>query len=483
MSWIADHLFVPDGADAGDPFVPTRLQADWLRKFYALDAAGWRKTRRSALVWPKGEGKSPIAAAAAAAEAWGPPAAYTPEIQIAAVSQDATRNTWDALQAMIVAPDGRVTVPGDVGMTRIILPSGGRVYPVTASAGTRRGQRLTFAVMDESSLWVKSNGGRALAQTIRDNLSKMGGFSVETTNVWVEGAGSVAESTYESSGSDGVLVSMPTAPGPIPDDLSDMDRVREILEFHHEFAPWLDVDRLMDDAGDADVDAPNFLRNFCNVIVPESDAWVSRSAWEQLADPGEAKLVVGERVAAGFDGGRMEDSTAIVVAALDRPVMVLWGIWERPDDRSIPWEAPVPSIDASVEDLHAQFDVARMYADPPFWQDEVDSWSARYGDVMRWETYRGRQMASAVDRLDTAIRTGGLSHDGSEPLARHMLNARYDTTRHGKRLRKDFPKSRDKIDAAVAAVLAWEARGDALVADEQKPKGRRKRRGTIQLVH
>jgi hypothetical protein len=37
-------------------------------------------------------------------------------------------------------------------------------------------------------------------------------------------------------------------------------------------------------------------------------------------------------------------------------------------------------------------------------------------------------------------------------------------------LGKEFPDSPRKVDTALAAVLSWEARGDAIAAGENKPR-------------
>ena len=86
----------------------------------------------------------------------------------------------------------------DTGLTRINLPGGGLIEPVTASARSRLGQRITFAVQDETHSWLKSNGGRALADNQRRNLAGMKGRSIETTNAWDPAEQSVAQETWES---------------------------------------------------------------------------------------------------------------------------------------------------------------------------------------------------------------------------------------------------------------------------------------------
>jgi phage terminase large subunit-like protein len=70
----------------------------------------------------------------------------------------------------------------------------------------------------------------------------------------------------------------------------------------------------------------------------------------------------------------------------------------------------------------------------------------------------------AIEQLEGAIRNGDMTHDGSSALTRHVLNARR-RLRSGKlTLQKEHDYSIKKIDAAVAAVLAWQARLDAIAA-------------------
>src|SRR5215475_1138484 len=105
-----------------------------------------------------------------------------------------------------------------------------------------------------------------------------------------------------------------------------------------------------------------------------------------------------------------------------------------------------------------------MYADPPLWQSEIDSWAQDFGSVvMRFATKRGR-MIDAVERFRTDLAAGRLKHAGDETLSRHALNAQVREVRGGYWLAKPGATPADKIDAAVAAVLAWEARADELAS-------------------
>jgi hypothetical protein len=134
-----------------------------------------------------------------------------------------------------------------------------------------------------------------------------------------------------------------------------------------------------------------------------------------------------------------------------------------------------------VDDAFKFYQVWRMYADPPFWEETVASWSGKYGEerVVVWWTNRPKQMAYAVRSYANAIKDGSLSHSGDDRLRRHVGNAHkrpiHQRDDQGQPLwtihkeRKDSPL---KIDAAVCGVLSWEARGHALALGIGKSKRR-----------
>jgi len=73
-------------------------------------------------------------------------------------------------------------------------------------------------------------------------------------------------------------------------------------------------------------------------------------------------------------------------------------------------------------------------------------------------------MVTALERFREAVAGRALTHDGSSVLAQHVLNARRRVGRAGVTISKENPSSSRKIDAAMAAVLAYEARADAVAA-------------------
>ena len=105
-----------------------------------------------------------------------------------------------------------------------------------------------------------------------------------------------------------------------------------------------------------------------------------------------------------------------------------------------------------------------MYCDPAYWSPHIAAWAARHG-VERGARILDRPRRpdrARLGRVHTALVTGELEHDGDPALERHLTNARTRSTRYGLTLRKDRPKSPNKIDAAMAGVLAFQARIDAI---------------------
>ena len=110
-----------------------------------------------------------------------------------------------------------------------------------------------------------------------------------------------------------------------------------------------------------------------------------------------------------------------------------------------------------------------------YWQDIIGKWAAEFGEktVFEFWTNKESRMVQALERFHTATATQQLKHDGNKTITRHVLNARKKKVRAGTLIRKETPRSKKKIDAAVAATLAYEARGDA-IADGRMKRAKRK---------
>jgi hypothetical protein len=484
----------------------TGEQQDRVIAYYQLDpVSGRRLVRRAAVRRPKGAGKSPEGAYCGYAELVGPVVFYgwtedgqpvgrphhDPWIQFAAVSEDQTDNVvvwlFDTLNDRRELCDERGI---DLGRTRIYLTGrSGRMEPVTAAAGSREGQRVTYAVLDQTESWFTTNGGRKLADTLRRNTAKMGGWSLELQNAPELGDGSVADQTAKASDrrSAGVLFDTREPPNHERIDMTDPGQLRPALEFAYgESAAWVDLDRLVEEILDPDTDPNDAKRYYLNVAAPSSDWAFDRPKWGSLSDGQVSRD--GDLIVAGFDGARFDDAAALVCCDVVTGHVWLEAVWERPDDAGDDYEHPEDEVTRAVEDMFDRWQVWRLYADPPYWESTVATWEAKHKGpdrkqaVVPWWTNRWRPIGGACRSLGQAIRSGDIHHvanDGDDVLTRHVrnavrrtVNARDDEGRPLWTLNKPAPGR--KIDAAMALVLAWEARRDALAAGAEK-----KRRGRV----
>lgn len=505
--WIQEFCVVPDRAAAGEPLALSEEQANHLLWQYRLKpSAGFDPDRPAApfvyvgsvLVRSQKWGKGPFSAARICAQAEGPvlfdgwdsygqpvgrPWA-TPHIQVAAIAEDQTDNIWRALKPMIELGPLADVIP-DTGLERVNLRGGGLIEPVTSKALTRLGARITYVELDEPHLMTKRNGGDKLADTMRRNVAGMSGRWSATGNAYDPSERSVEQVDVESKLPD-VFVDFPQSP---PGSWANKRERRKILKFAYRGAPWVDIDRIEAECVRlaAKGDPAQAERFYGNRVVSGSDkAFDVPMLWTPLTDP-ERVVAPGRLITLGFDGARRQDSTGLVATDVESGHQFVLGAWERPlelgdeDD----WEIDESEVNAAVETAFATYNVWRLYGDPPYWETALDRWAGQFGEqrVVRWWTNRDKAMAYALKAWKGDMRPGVLSHDGNDVLAEHIGNAVKKWTRirdeqDGEEdglheflwlIRKESPKSRRKIDLAMAACLSWEARGDALRSGALKP--------------
>jgi hypothetical protein len=127
---------------------------------------------------------------------------------------------------------------------------------------------------------------------------------------------------------------------------------------------------------------------------------------------GEA-IPAGAFVAAGFDGARFRDSTAIVLTDIRTGQQQLEALWERPTDLpdDADWEVPSAEVEAAWEQIRDRYELWRCYGDPPYWTTEFGAWAGRWPDqFVEWWTNRLRQMAFAVQEYREGLRSAACTH-------------------------------------------------------------------------
>lgn len=487
--WMAQHL--PSPGDLAAPLALTDAQMDLLADWYAVDERGRFLYRRGALQEAKGWGKSPLAALIGIAELTGPvvfdgwtiagePVGRAPDaplVQICALSEEqADANVHSLIFELLRASDRAAARALGIDENRGMLHLRGRagkLEPVTSAADSREGQRVTFALLEESHLWTRRNGGQAVARTIRRNAAKIGGRTLEASNAPELGLGSVAEATLDdvARGEPGILLRA-TRPSRTPEPDMDDAELLALLGEVYAGAPWVDRERILAEVRDAATPWDEAARYYFNVPGGGASVLVEPSRWAELAHPRE--IAEGARVALGFDGSHSHDGTALVAVDEDGHLSLELLI-ERDAHDPPDWTVPRPMVDEALRDLFARFDVVALFCDPFHWRAETDAWAREYGSevVISFPTNSVTRFGPAVDRFRAAVAAGTLSHDADPDLTRHVLNARLvrgrgraDDDGHALYL-LEKPGAGRLIDAAVASVLAGEAMAHAL--REQPP--------------
>ena len=507
LDWMGEMLAAPDRSEF-EPLVLTREQAAFVLNFYAVSPrTGRRKYRRGVLSRPKGWGKSPILAAIACAEALAPvvpdgwdadgepvgrpwASLRTPWVQLAAVSEDQTRNAWAPLLEMLREGPAIDEYPGLEPLDTFVNLPKGRIEFVTSAATSREGNRPVFCVLDQTEEWVPSNGGVKLAATLRRNLGKTNGSSIESPNAYVPGRSSVAEESAEywkrivegRARDDGLFYDHREAPPET--DMTERESLLAGLSFAYGDSAepaggWVDLDRLVAEIWDPATDPQNARAYYLNQITHASDSWLSQPEWAGCVAP-ETVVADKDTIVLGFDGSRrrnrgVTDATALIGCRVSDGHVFQVRVWEQPDGPAgDQWEVPVAEVLAEVEAAFKRWTVIGFYADPAKWESHVAGWEAKFGSRLRvksssnhpieWWMTGGRalQIVRATRSFHDAVTDGELSHCGASALTRHVLNARRRESRAGIQIAKEHPDSPRKIDAAVSAILAWQCRLDAL---------------------
>ncbi|MBM4592065.1 hypothetical protein GS454_01395 [Rhodococcus hoagii] len=514
LAWMWLYCRLPGGPDAGKNFKPTPEQARFILWWYAVDENGRFIYRSGLLRRLKGWGKDPLAGAMSLAELCGPvafshwengqpigkerPSAW---VQIAAVSQDQTRNTFTLFPALI-SEKMKEEYGLDVNKTIIYSKAGGMIEGVTSSPLALEGKRPTFVLKNETQWWVETNDGHTMSEVIAGNVDKAaygGCRSLAICNGHVPGQDSDAERDYDAHNDvlagkaidTGFLYDALEAPADtplseIPSPAEDPEgfeagiaKLREGLAIARGDAVWLDMDTIIASMLDKRRPVTESRRKFLNQINAHEDSWIAPYEWDALFS--ETKLEKGDRITLGFDGSKSSDHTALVACRVSDGALFVIKTW---DPEKHGGEVPRDDVDAVVNSTFERYDVVGFRADVKEFEAYVDQWSRKYGRKLKVKAtpgnpvafdMRGQTKRFALDceRFVDGVLEGTLCHNGDRVLRQHVLNARrHPTTFDAVSIRKASKDSSRKIDAAVCAVLAYGSRQDFLMSKNARHTGK-----------
>lgn len=510
LAWIRRHCVIPDGWNAGQPYIPADWQAWYYANFYRVRSNAPLPTparpgvgapafyyRRAQVVMPQKSGKGPMTAAHVCLEAVGPALfagwarggeAYlcsdhgcwcgwiyeyeprepmgipwpTPLIQITAYSMEQAANIYDALKPMIERGPLSEMIP-KTGEEFIRLPGGGRIDMVTSSQLSRLGQRVTFCPQDETGIWYVVNKMDKVATTQRRGASGMQGRTAETTNAWDPAENSVAQKTHEASlRVKDIFRLHPLAPTGL--SFSDKKDRRRILKYVYRGSHWVDLDSIEAEALEIMLNDPAQAERFYgNRIVAGLGVFIEESLWD--ATYRDYVVPPGSPVAVGFDGSETDDWTAIRCVTIDGfRFTPTYGPNNRPTFwNPKEWGGSMPrgEVDAAMHEIAKTYRIRRFYGDPRDWQSEIGDWALEWSDevIFEWPTYRILQMHSALVRSKNDLISRRSSHDGCRVTREHVKNARM-VAKPSDRFIIGKPAKHQKIDMCMADTLAYEAAMD-----------------------
>lgn len=462
--------------------------------------AGRRRFKRVGVSLPKGLGKTEFAALIAACELHpeapvrctgftkkGEPIGgpvTDPYIPMVAYTQEQSDElAFSALR--VILENSPLRDDFDIGLERILRKKGdGKAEALSSNPNSRDGARTTFSISDETHRWTlpRQKQAHTVLQTNIPKRKLADGWMLEVTTAPEPGGGSVAEATMEYARAvddgrqaDSSLLFFHRQASDEHDLTTPTGRRAAVIEASGEAAAWRDIDSIVRLWDDPMQDVAYLERVYCNRLVKGATQAFNAIRWKELAKP---KQVVdfGRLITVGFDGAQFRDSTGIVCTDVITGFQWVAGLWECPiggEKLDPPWQVPALEVDAVIRELFEHYMVWRLYADPPYWQSWISKWVGEYGEerAIEWWTNRNRQMAAALESFDTSIKDGTISHSGDKRYERHVGNSRRkdlpQRDEQGKALwviQKERPDSPHKIDLAMAGILSWEARNDAIAA-------------------
>jgi phage terminase large subunit-like protein len=445
------------------------------------------------------------------------PAAW---VQIAAVSQDQTRNTMTLFPSIFTKraiEEYRI----DLGKEIIYADKGrARIEAVTSSPRALEGGRPTAVNMGETHHWLASNGGHEMAAVIERNATKSSDGqtrSLANTNAFEPGEDSVAERTrdaYEATeagkaADTGLFYDSLEAP---PEAKLTEAWIVPTLRAVRGDSTWLDIERLKASILDVRNPPSRSRRFWYNQIDAAEDAWMARHEWEACKRE-DLTLADGDEVVLFFDGSKSDDATGLAACRMSDGLVSALGVWQKPPNWPspdspgyAPYRVPREDVDGVVQNAFNRFKVLAFFADPGSGQDEdgemywdafLDRWGQAYGKklllraviagpkahAVRWDMRDRRnqeQFTEAVKRTREDILQRQLVHDGHKVMRMHVINARRRTNAWGITIGKEHRESARKIDLAICMIGARMLR--RIILNSPKNEKRKTARGKGRVV-
>lgn len=470
-AFIERYLVHGEGDWAGRPFKLRPWQKLIIWKAYELRPDGSRRYRKALLGFPKGNGKTELAAAIGIAELAGPVVVggwrrgqpvpvprISPNIPVAATSLEQADLLFGAASMMIKL--GPLKGFCEVWDTEILLKGRpGRFFRVAAVAAANDGGRPSFVCGDELHEWtgrkervhlVLSGNAAKRAEAWELDISTAGWDKNSLLGKLYKQGIDVRDGVRQ----DDALLFEWREPSFEVDLSNEKHLIRAIEETNPALGDFLPLEGLL--RRFREIPEHEFRRYHLNQWAQAPERWIPADLWAALGKPGK-KIKKGAPVVLALDGSFNRDSTALWAASLDdAPHLELLGAWEQPEGNP-DWKVPRETVLGAIEDAIVRFQVRCLGYDDTFgrlWDVDMEALRSKGIEVAEWPTRSLARMGPAAGAFFGAVKDGTFSHDGDPRAAKHMANCVGKPTRWGIVPVKTTPNSTERIDVAVAAVVA-----------------------------
>lgn len=488
--WIEEHLVHGPGDVLGRPVTLTPEERLFIYRAYEVyprkhEHETRRRFKRCVLSRRKGTAKTELAAMIALAELdprapvrcdgwrvergeWVPVgrSVRDPYIPMVAVTEEQSAELafGSAYAILQECPLGNDYV---IGLDRIYhRDEPGKMQALASAPSARDGARTTFEHFDETHLFTSTRLRESHAMMLR-NLPKRyqaDPWALETTTMYAPGEESVAEDSHRYA--EAIAAGLIDDPRLLFDhrqasESHDIDTKRGLLfaieEASGDAIAWTDVESVVSQFRDPTTDKNQLRRFWLNQRRRNARRWMPDGAWEARAD--HRRIVEDKtRIVLAFDGSYNRDSTALVGCTIEEtPHVFVVAAWERPP-ADPNWRVSRSEVEDAIDAAMERYEVVELAPDPPGWHREIEDWELKYDDVVvRFETNQASRMGPACDGFNQAVRSDGeMTHDGDQRLSRHIANC--VTRERGPHtvVTKERTDSPQKIDIAVAAIVAYD---------------------------
>jgi phage terminase large subunit-like protein len=450
----------------GSPLELRDWQRELMRHVFAGDDNGYRH-RISLIGMPRKNGKSALGSVfglyslilgARGAEVY----------SVAAEKEQARIVFADAKRMVEASPE--LSAITKLYRDAIELPKAGSVYRVlSAEAFSKEGLNPSATIFDE--LHAQPNRElfdvMSLAMGARGRLATLIAITTAGVKTDTTGQDSIAYSLYQYG--------QKVARGEIDDPTFFMAWWAAPAEADHRLREtWELANPGFDDICSAEdfesavrrTPEPEFRTKRCNQWVSSAISWLPTGSWDSCT--GDTSIE-GKDYVLGLDGSFSGDATIVTYATIeDIPQVGIVGAWEKDfQSHDDTWRVDVLEVEETIRQfVKANPNVKEIACDPYRWTRTMQVLMDEGYPIVEYPSTNARRMVPACAKFYDAVVDQKMIHDGNPLLARHLSNAVVKIDNLGPRIVKENRASQRRIDAAVAAVLAFDRATASRIEEE-----------------